>query len=100
MWEVKNIFPRNFKIICTTNVERITMKKRLKTIKDVIEKAKKENYFNYDVENRMIINMEIKNDDNFLDEFSRSNYPIINTQIADYIEKVTIRRPGDSSGCT
>lgn len=89
MWEVKNIFPRNFKIICTTNVERITMKKRLKTIKDVIEKAKKENYFNYDVENRMIINMEIKNDDNFLDEFSKSNYPIINTQIADYIEKVT-----------
>lgn len=65
------------------------MKKRLKTIKETIEKNKKEHQFQYDEDNRLIINMEIQNDDNFLDEFSRTDYPIISTQIAEYIEKVT-----------
>lgn len=66
------------------------MKKRLKTIKDAIESTKKEHQFQYDEDNRLIINMEIQNDDNFLDDFSRSDYPIISTQIAEYIEKVII----------
>lgn len=65
------------------------MRKRLKIIKEAIEKNKKEHQFQYDEEKRLIINMEIQNDDNFLDEFSKTDYPIINTQIAEYIEKVT-----------
>lgn len=66
------------------------MKKRLKNIKDEIENIKKEHQFQYDEDNRLIINMEIQNDDNFLDDFSQSDYPIISTQIAEYIEKVIV----------
>lgn len=65
------------------------MKKRLEAIKEVLEKTKKEQQFKYDEDNRLIINMEIQNDDNILDEFSRTDYPIISTQVAEYIEKVT-----------
>lgn len=65
------------------------MKKRLEAIKEVLEKTKKEQQFKYDEDNRLIINMEIQNDDNVLDEFSRTDYPIISTQVAEYIEKVT-----------
>ena len=65
------------------------MKKRLEAIKEVLEKTKKEQQFKYDEDNRLIINMEIQNADNILDEFSRTDYPIISTQIAEYIEKVT-----------
>lgn len=41
MWEVKNIFSRNFKIICTTNVERIFMNGRIEQIKKNYIKFKK-----------------------------------------------------------
>lgn len=64
------------------------MKKRLALIKETMKKSKKEQQFDYDEENRMIINMEIKNVDKFLDEFSQHDYPIISTQIVDYIENV------------
>lgn len=64
------------------------MKNRLSLIKKMIKKSKKEHQFDYDEENRMIIDMEINQDDNFLDEFSQNDYPIVSTQIADYIEKV------------
>lgn len=88
MWEVKNIFPRNFKIICTTNVERIFMNGRIEQIKKTILNSKKENKFKYDEKNRMIINLEIKNDDEFLDKFSKKDYPLVNNDIANYIEKI------------
>ena len=73
MWEVKNIFSRNFKIIFTTNVERIFMNGRIEQIKKTILNSKKENKFKYDEKNRMIINLEIKNDDEFLDKFSKKD---------------------------
>ena len=88
MWEVKNIFTRNFKIICTTNVERIFMNGRIEQIKKTILNSKKENKFKYDEKNRMIINLEIKNDDEFLDKFSKKDYPLVNNDIANYIEKI------------
>lgn len=88
MWEVKNIFSRNFKIICTTNVERIFMNGRIEQIKKTILNSKKENKFKYDEKNRMIINLEIKNDDEFLDKFSKKDYPLVNNDIANYIEKI------------
>ena len=88
MWEVKNIFSRNFKIICTTNVERIFMNGRIEQIKKTILNSKKENKFKYDEKNRMIINLEIKNDDEFLDKISKNDYPLVNNDIANYIEKI------------
>ena len=36
----------------------------------------------------MIINLEIKNDDEFLDKFSKKDYPLVNNDIANYIEKI------------
>lgn len=64
------------------------MNGRIEQIKKTILNSKKENKFKYDEKNRMIINLEIKNDDEFLDKFSKKDYPLVNNDIANYIEKI------------
>ncbi len=64
------------------------MNEKARKIKSFIIMSKKEQKFEYD-DNRMIINMEINDHEIFLDKFSRYDYPIISTEIAEYLEKVT-----------
>ncbi len=66
------------------------MKERQQLTKKSVDQFNKEHYFKYDEENRLIISMELKNDDIFFDELSQKDCPVISTQIADYIDKVTI----------
>ena len=42
-----------------------------------------------DSENRVIIDMTVKDDSDFLSVFSRSNTPVISTEVADFIENST-----------
>ena len=45
--------------------------------------------FQRDDENRVIINMTVKDDSNFLSVFSQSDTPVINTEVAEFIENST-----------
>ena len=42
-----------------------------------------------DEENRIVINMTVKDDSNFLSVFSQSDTPVISTEVADFIENST-----------
>lgn len=43
-----------------------------------------------DDENRVIVNMTVKDDSSFLSVFSESNTPVISTEVADFIEHNTV----------
>lgn len=49
--------------------------------------AKSQKEYLRDEEGRIIINMNVKNDDNFLSPFSSSETPVISSEVADFIEK-------------
>lgn len=46
-----------------------------------------------DNDGRIIINMQVLNDDEFLSPFSMSEVPVINSDVADFIENSTINLP-------
>lgn len=46
-----------------------------------------------DNDGRIIINMQVLNDDDFLSPFSMSEVPVINSDVADFIENSTINLP-------
>lgn len=58
---------------------------RTKPNKDILLKKRYER----DEENRIIVNMTVNDDSNFLSVFSRSDTPVISTEVAEFIETAT-----------
>ncbi len=60
--------------------------------KDVIQtilREKKNHKFQKDADGRTIVRMTVKNDDDFLSEFSHGETPMISSSVADFIENST-----------
>lgn len=70
-------------------VRKIKMEDKLNELKSIIESHESDYLIERGYENRIIINMNIDNDDDFLDKFSKSDYPIVNSDIYEYINKYT-----------
>ena len=58
---------------------------RKKPHKDILLKKR----YQRDEENRIIVNMTVNDDSNFLSVFSRSDTPVISTEVAEFIENST-----------
>lgn len=72
------------------------MLKELKKIKKEAEKKVKQNECQRDSDNRIIINMSVKDDDNFLSSFSQTADPVISSEVSEFIESSTQSfRPGE-----
>ena len=56
---------------------------------DRAEKPRVRRVFQRDGENRVIVNMTVKDDSDFLSVFSESDTPVISTEVADFIENST-----------
>lgn len=65
------------------------MKKQRKRIKKEIHKNLYTHKRNRDKDGRIILNMTVKDDTNFLSDFSIGDSPVINSKVADFIEKST-----------
>ena len=65
------------------------MEDKLRKIKNNIDLQSNDFFIERGYEDRIVINMNIDNDDDFLDKFSKYDYPIVNSDIHDYIDKYT-----------
>ena len=69
------------------------MKESFRKIKKRVDKELSVRRYERDVENRMIINMTVKDDSDFLSVFSENETPVISTNVADFIENSTHALP-------
>ncbi len=65
------------------------MLKSFKEIKKAADEKVHANSYKRDEDNRIIINMSVKDDDNFLSSFSQSSDPDISSEVSDFIESST-----------
>lgn len=65
------------------------MKNDVKKIKAEVERLSGQRKVERDEDGNVIINMTVKNDDDFLSVFSEYNEPIISTEVSDFIEAST-----------
>lgn len=69
------------------------MEKSRKEIKKEIDERRTKGRYKYDSDGRVIVNMTVKNDDDFLSVFSESETPVISDVVADFIESSTASIP-------
>ena len=65
------------------------MNKLQKAAKRVADQQIKKRHYERDAENRVVINMTVKDDSNFLSVFSEGETPVISTEVAEFIEHST-----------
>ena len=65
------------------------MNKSLKAIKKKVDKSLKDQSFERDEQNRVVVEITVQNDKHFLSEFSQTETPVINSKIGDFIENST-----------
>lgn len=66
-----------------------TKKSNYREIKKTMKKKWSEYRLKYDTDGRVIVNMTVKNDSDFLSVYSEYDTPIISTEVADFIENST-----------
>ncbi len=69
------------------------MKKELKLAQKELETEAKKRKYTKDGKNHTVLNMTVKNDDDFLSVFSENNTPIISTEVAEFIENTASALP-------
>lgn len=69
------------------------MDKSLKLTKKKIDTLLKNKEYIRDEQNRIVVEMTVQNDKNFLSEFSQTKTPVINTEVAEFIENSTYSIP-------
>ena len=69
------------------------MDKSLKLTKKKIDTLLKNKEYIRDEQNRIVVEMTVQNDKNFLSEFSQTKTPVINTKVAEFIENSTYSIP-------
>ena len=69
------------------------MNENLKLSKKKIDKVLSQNNYERDEQNRVIVNMIVKDDKHILSEFSNSQTPIIDNKVGDFIENATAAIP-------
>lgn len=69
------------------------MLKDLRKIKQDIDSEKKTRHYSRDEENRVIISMNVKDDNDFLSVFSKKETPIISETVAEFIEHSALSVP-------
>lgn len=73
--------------------EFLKVNENLKLSKKKIDKMLSQNNFERDEQNRVIVNMIVKDDKHVLSEFSNSQTPIIDNKVGDFIENATASVP-------
>ncbi len=66
------------------------MSSELSEIKKGLKAEKHSRQYKRDAEKHIIISMNVKDDDDFLSVFSQSSTPIINNNVAEFIENSTM----------
>ena len=69
------------------------MKKELKLLKKELKNKAKSHKYERDENNRLIVNMTVKDDSEFLSVYSESSAPKISTDVAEFIEHSTQALP-------
>ena len=62
------------------------MDKSLKLTKKKIDTLLKNKEYIRDEQNRIVVEMTVQNDKNFLSEFSQTKTPVINTKVAEFMK--------------
>lgn len=65
------------------------IRKKLRDMQNRAEEELLKKPYERDGENRVVLYMNVKNDDSFLSPFSESETPIISSEVADFIEEST-----------
>lgn len=65
------------------------MRKSFRESKKEVDRVKKERIYKRDSDGRVIVNMTVEDDDDFLSVFSESSTPVISTEVAEFIENST-----------
>ena len=69
------------------------MNKTYRELKKVVNQQIKDRQYKKDKNQRIIINMTVKNDDDFLSVFSQNDTPVISHEVAEFIEHSTDSLP-------